>query len=69
VATGITTVIGWLLWKGLDAALGGSFTAGIVELVIAGGVPIVIYARLVLAMRIPEASQVQALILGRLRSR
>jgi hypothetical protein len=67
VATGVVTVLAWLLWKGLDAVLGGSFIAGIVELLIAGGVPAVIYARLVLAMRIPEATQVQSLIRGRLR--
>jgi len=69
VATALITVIAWLLWKGLDAALGGSFIAGVVELLIAGGIPTVIYARLVLAMRIPEATQVQQLILGRLRGR
>jgi putative peptidoglycan lipid II flippase len=67
LATFLVTVLGWLLWKGLDAVLGGSFIAGIVELVIAGGLPAYLYARLVLAMRIPEANQVQQLIMGRLR--
>jgi putative peptidoglycan lipid II flippase len=67
VATALVTAVAWLLWKGLDAVLGGSFIAGIVELVIAGGVPALLYARLVLAMRIPEANQVQQLIMGRLR--
>jgi putative peptidoglycan lipid II flippase len=69
IATALVTAISWLLWKGLDAALGGSFIAGIIELLIAGGIPTVIYAKLVLAMRIPEATQVQQLILGRLRGR
>ncbi len=69
LATAIVTVIGWLLFKGLHAALGGSFIAGIVELAIAGGVPALIYARLVLAMRIPEARQVQRLVVGRLGGR
>jgi hypothetical protein len=41
----------------------------VVELLIAGGVPMLLYARLVLAMRIPEATQVQQLVLGRLRGR
>jgi putative peptidoglycan lipid II flippase len=69
VATALVTLLAWLLWRGLDAVLGGSFFAGIVELLIAGGIPVVVYARLVLAMRIPEATQVQQLILGRLRGR
>ncbi|HEX5195478.1 MAG TPA: murein biosynthesis integral membrane protein MurJ [Solirubrobacteraceae bacterium] len=69
VATALATVLAWLLWRGLDAVLGGSFAAGIVELAIAGGIPVLLYARLVLTMRIPEATQVQALVLGRLRAR
>jgi putative peptidoglycan lipid II flippase len=69
LATGAVTLLAWLLWKALDAALGGSFLAGVVELLIAGGLPALLYARLVLAMRIPEATQVQQLILGRLRGR
>jgi putative peptidoglycan lipid II flippase len=68
-ATAIVTVLAWVLWKGLDSLLGGSFIAGIVELLIAGGLPALIYARLVLAMRIPEATQVQQLVLGRVRGR
>jgi putative peptidoglycan lipid II flippase len=68
-ATGLVTLLAWLLWKGLDAVLGGSFIAGVAELLIAGGLPTLLYARLVLAMRIPEAKQVQQLILGRLRGR
>jgi len=69
VATALVTLLAWLLWRGLDSLLGGSFIAGVVELLIAGGVPALIYARLVLLMRIPEATQVQQLILGRVRGR
>jgi putative peptidoglycan lipid II flippase len=69
VATALVTLLGWLLYHGLDAVLGNSFFAGIIELVIAGGLPAYLYARLVLAMRIPEANQVQQLIMGRLRGR
>ena len=69
VATGLVTLLAWLLWKGLDGLLGGSFLAGVVELLIAGVVPALVYARLVLAMRIPEANQVKRLVLGRLRGR
>jgi putative peptidoglycan lipid II flippase len=68
-ATAVVTLLAWLLWKGLDAVLGGSFLAGVVELLVAGGLPALLYARLVLAMQIPEARQVQQLVLGRLRGR
>jgi putative peptidoglycan lipid II flippase len=69
IATAITTAAAWLIWKGLDALLGRSLIAQIVELGIAGGVAVVLYSRLVLTMRVPEARQVQDLILGRLRRR
>ncbi len=69
IATAITTVAAWLIWKGLDALLGRALIAELVELGVAGAVAIVLYARLVLVMRIPEAHQVQDLILGRLRAR
>ena len=69
VATAIMTVVAWLIWKGLDALLGRSLIAATFELGIAGAVAGVLYSRLVLTMRIPEARQVQDLILGRLRAR
>jgi putative peptidoglycan lipid II flippase len=69
VATAIITAIGYLLWKGLDSLLGVSLLAQIVSigfaLTAAGG----LYARLVLLMRIPEARQIEALVLGRLPGR
>jgi putative peptidoglycan lipid II flippase len=69
IATAIMTVVAWLIWKGLDAVLGRSLIAQVVELGIAGSAGVALYSRLVLAMRIPEARQVQDLILGRLRRR
>jgi putative peptidoglycan lipid II flippase len=67
IATAIITVIAWALWKGLESLLGTSVIAEIISL----GIPLLIasaaYARLVLAMRIPEARQIQTLIMGRLR--
>ena len=65
LATGVATVIGWLVWKGLDAAIGGSLVGDLVGLLAALGIAGGVYGRLVLAMRIPEAHQVQRLILGR----
>ena len=66
IATAIMTAIVWLLWRGLDSLLGTSVVAEIISL----GIPLLIasaaYARLVLAMRIPEARQIESLIMGRL---
>jgi putative peptidoglycan lipid II flippase len=69
VATALMTVAGWLVWKGLDAVLGRSLIAEIIELGLAFVVAWGLYGRLVLRMRIPEARQVQSLVLGRLRGR
>jgi putative peptidoglycan lipid II flippase len=69
IATGIATVIGWLVWKGTDSLLGRGLVPELIELGLAFGIAGVLYARLVLLMRIPEARQVQALVVGRLRGR
>jgi putative peptidoglycan lipid II flippase len=69
VATAITTAVSWLIWKGLDAVLGQSLIAELVELGIAGTVALWLYSRLVPAMRIPEAHQVKRLVAGRLAGR
>jgi putative peptidoglycan lipid II flippase len=66
VATAIATALGWLAWTGLHALLGPSFVAELVALGFALGLALVVYGRLVLAMRIPEADQVRRLIAGRL---
>ncbi|MGI8506909.1 MAG: murein biosynthesis integral membrane protein MurJ [Solirubrobacteraceae bacterium] len=69
IATAIMTAVGYLLWKGLDGVLGDSVIAQIVSVGIAVVAAGVLYARLVLLMRIPEARQIEALILGRVRGR
>jgi putative peptidoglycan lipid II flippase len=69
VATAIMTAVAWLVWKGLDGLLGTSLVAEILSIGIAVSLAGVLYARLVLLMRIPEARQIEALILGRLRGR
>ena len=67
VASAIVTPLGYLIWKGLESVLGLSLIAQILSvglaLTAAGGV----YAWLVLAMRIEEARQIQALLRSRLR--
>jgi putative peptidoglycan lipid II flippase len=56
-----------ILWAILDALLGRSLLAEVVSV----GLPLVVgavaYGRIVLAMRIPEARQIEALVRGRLR--
>jgi putative peptidoglycan lipid II flippase len=69
VATAIMTALGWLIWKGLDSLLGVSLVAQIISIGLALTAAGVVYARLVLQMRIPEARQIEALIMGRLRGR
>jgi putative peptidoglycan lipid II flippase len=67
VATAVLTPVAYFIWSGLDDLLGRSFIAQVVSLGFAMSIAIVVYARLVLWMRIPEARQIQALIRGRLR--
>jgi putative peptidoglycan lipid II flippase len=69
VATAFMTALGYGVWKGLDVVLGTSLIAQIVTMAIAFTAAGVLYARLVLLMRIPEARQIESLILGRLRGR
>jgi putative peptidoglycan lipid II flippase len=69
LATAIVTALGWLVWKGLDSVLGEALAGQIVSVGLAMTAAGVLYARLVLWMRIPEARQIEALILGRLRGR
>ncbi len=55
------------LWTLLDSLFGRSTIAQIISVGVSLGLAGLLYARLVLVMRIPEARQVQALVLGRLR--
>jgi putative peptidoglycan lipid II flippase len=69
VASIIVTAVGYLLWKGLESLLGLSLIAEIISLGVALSAAAALYARLVLLMRIPEARQIETLIVGRLRGR
>ena len=69
VATAIITAIAYLLWKGLESVLGTSLLAQILSMSVALVAAAAAYARLVLLMRIPEARQIEALVVGRLRGR
>jgi putative peptidoglycan lipid II flippase len=70
VASVIITAVAWALWKGLDSLLGTSLIAQIISVGTAFTVAGLLYAWLVLAMRIPEARQIENLVrqrLGRVR--
>jgi putative peptidoglycan lipid II flippase len=69
VATAFMTALGYFVWKWSDALLGTSLVAQIVAVGVAFTAAGVLYARLVLLMRVPEARQIESLILGRLRGR
>jgi putative peptidoglycan lipid II flippase len=69
LATAIMTPIGYLIWKGLESALGLSLIAQVLSVGLALSVSTVLYAWLVLLMRIPEARQIEALIRTRMPGR
>ena len=66
IAAAIMTPVAYLVWKGLESALGLSLIAQIIEVGLALTVATVLYSWLVLKMRIPEARQIQSLIHSRI---
>jgi putative peptidoglycan lipid II flippase len=66
VASVLLGAVSWLVWKGLSTLLGGSLVPEIVSIGGAGVAGVLVYARAVFAMRIPEAHQVQRLIRAQL---
>jgi putative peptidoglycan lipid II flippase len=65
LAAGLLAGVSWVVWYVLHALLGASLPAQIVSVGCAAGAGLLVYARAVLLMRIPEAHQVRGLILGR----
>ncbi len=68
VASALMAAVSWALWKGLESLLGSSLVAQLIAVGVAIAAGMALYARLVLAMRIPEARQIEALVMSRLRS-
>jgi putative peptidoglycan lipid II flippase len=62
VASALLAGISWVVWYALDAVLGKSLGAQIISMAAAAGTGLWLYTRLVLAMHIPEAHQVNRLI-------
>ena len=70
VASAILAGVSWAVWKGLESVLGLSLVAQLLSVGLALARRLGASMReLVLAMRIPEARQIQALVMGRLRRR
>ena len=59
--------VAWLVWKGLDSLLGRSLLAQIISVGLAITLAGLFYMKAVLTMRIPEAHQIETLVMGRLR--
>jgi putative peptidoglycan lipid II flippase len=66
VASALLAGVSYLVWRLLDALLGGSLPGQIVAVGGAGLAGMWVYSRAVLAMRVPEAHQVYTLVMGRL---
>jgi putative peptidoglycan lipid II flippase len=66
LASALLALVSWVVWKLLDSLLGGSLAAQIVSVGGAAAAGMLVYARAVLAMRIPEAHQVSRLIRAQL---
>lgn len=66
IAAALLAGVSWVIWKLMERVLGQSLPAEIVSVGAAGLVGLFVYARAVLAMRVPEAHQVGTLIRARL---
>jgi putative peptidoglycan lipid II flippase len=66
VASALMAAVTRAIWAGLHALLGQSTLAGIISIGLACAAGGALYAKAVLTMRIPEARQIQALVLSRL---
>ncbi|MGD0198860.1 MAG: murein biosynthesis integral membrane protein MurJ [Solirubrobacteraceae bacterium] len=66
-ASAFMALAAWLVWRLLDAVLGGSVPAQVVEVGGAAAVGGWLYMRTVLRMKIPEAFQVEQMLFGRFR--
>ena len=66
-ASALLAAVAYGVWKALDAALGRGLVGQILSVGVGLTAGAVVYAVAVLAMRIPEARQIERLLVGRLR--
>src|SRR5205085_10276864 len=67
VASVLMAAVARAIWALLNALLGDSLPGELISVGVAIGAATALYAKTVLAMRIPEARQIEALLAGRLR--
>jgi putative peptidoglycan lipid II flippase len=67
VASAIMAAVAWIVWKGVDEVVGTSLVGQLLSVGLALAIAGFLYLRLVLAMRIPEAHQIERLVLERVR--
>jgi uncharacterized membrane protein len=67
VASVVMAAVARGVWALIHAVLGDSRLAQIVSVGVAIGGAILLYSRLVLTMRIPEARQIESLVMSRFR--
>ncbi|HWF49306.1 MAG TPA: murein biosynthesis integral membrane protein MurJ [Solirubrobacteraceae bacterium] len=66
-ASVIMAAVAWIVWKLVSAVAGTSLIGQVLSVGLAVGLALYVYTRLVLAMRIPEARQIEQLMMSRLR--
>jgi putative peptidoglycan lipid II flippase len=67
VASAVLAGVSWGVWYLLNSLLGHSLLAELVSVGAAAAAGLWVYVRAVLLMRVPEAEQVQRLVMARLR--
>ena len=67
IASALMGAVAWGVWRGLDQLLGASLAAQLLSMALAALVGLAVYVAIVLALRLPEAFQMQRLIAARLR--
>ena len=68
LASAIMALVAWVVWKLVDAVVGTSLIGELISVGLALGAAGYAYSRLVLAMRIPEARQIERLVVRRWRA-
>ncbi|MDQ6805481.1 MAG: murein biosynthesis integral membrane protein MurJ, partial [Actinomycetota bacterium] len=66
-ASATMAAVAWIVWKGLDAVAGTSLVGQLISVGVSVALALYVYSRLVLALRIPEAREIERLMMGRLR--
>ena len=68
VATVLMAALAWAVWSIVNHLLGHALAAQVVAVGLATLASAALYAKLMLAMRVPEAYQIKDLVMSRLRS-